>query len=60
MRDTLIKRIFELSDRVEGFEYLLHRSHTMSNVELLDLYVEMRIEEFQEIKGVDYGPIDTE
>lgn len=45
MRDELIKRIEELGTRVLGFEYLFHKLREMSNMDLLELYVEMRIEQ---------------
>ena len=49
MRDKLIDKIHELGTRVFGFEFMFHKLHEMSNDQLLELYVEMRIEEHDDL-----------
>jgi hypothetical protein len=50
MRNILIEKIYILAEIVDGFEYLFEKMKDMSNDKLLELYVEMRIEEYEENK----------
>lgn len=50
MRNILIEKIYVLAETVDGFEYLFEKMKDMSNDKLLELYVEMRIEEYEENK----------
>lgn len=48
MRNILIEKIYVLRELVDGFDYLFAKIKDMSNNELLELYVEMRIEEYED------------
>lgn len=50
MRNRLIEKIYALSERVDGFDYLFDKIKDMSNNDLLELYIEMRIEEHEDNK----------
>lgn len=48
MRNRIIDLILCLGENVDGFDYLFPKLKDMSNLELLELYVEMRIEEYED------------
>ena len=48
MRNRLIEKIYALAELVDGFDYLFDKIKDMSNNDLLELYVEMRIEEYED------------
>lgn len=50
MRNRLIALIHELGEHVDGFDYLFPKLKDYSNAQLLELYVEMRIEEHEDNK----------
>lgn len=45
VRDKLIERVHDLAEKIEGYDFYVPILKDMSNMELLDIYVEMRIEE---------------
>ena len=60
VRDKLIERVHDLAEKIEGYDFYVPMLKDMSNMELLDIYVEMRIEEelqkyeYRSIEDVDY------